>query len=79
MRLNPNKTLVSNNVIQSSIKPDKLFWICNKNTMNDPQQHLLLIYDLSQKFPNSGSLNKALDKFFNRIKDIKKMLRNKKI
>jgi len=76
MRLNPNKTLVSNNIIQSSIKPDKLFWICNKNTMNDLQQHLLLIHDLSQKFPNSGSLIKALDKFFNRIKNIKKVKQN---
>ena len=31
MRLNAQKTLVSNNVIRDSIKPDKIYWIGEKN------------------------------------------------
>jgi RNA-directed DNA polymerase len=70
MRLNVQKTLVSNNVILDSIKPDKIYWIAEKNRSRSVQEHLLLIYNLSDKFPNSGSLIKALGKFYNRIKDL---------
>lgn len=38
----------------------------------NPQEHLLLIHELSQEHHNSGSLTKALNKFYNRIKGIKK-------
>lgn len=68
MRLNAQKTLVSNNVIRDSIKPDKIYWIAEKNRSKSIQEHLLLIHILSDKFPNSGSLSKALVKFYNRIK-----------
>ena len=68
MRLNAQKTLVSNNVIRDSIKPDKVYWIAEKNGSKSIQEHLLLIHNLSDKFPNSGSLSKALGKFHNRIK-----------
>lgn len=71
MRLNAQKTLVSNNVVRDSIKPDKLYWIAGKKGARSLQEHLLIIHELSQKFPNSGSLIKALDKFFNRIQRIK--------
>jgi RNA-directed DNA polymerase len=67
MRLNVQKTLVSNNVIRDSIKPDKIYWIAEKNGSKSIQEHLLLIHNLSDKFPNSGSLSKALGKFYNRI------------
>jgi RNA-directed DNA polymerase len=70
MRLNVQKTLVSNNVILDSIKPDKIYWIAEKNRSRSVQEHLLLIHNLSDKFPNSGSLIKALGKFYNRIKDL---------
>ncbi len=71
LRLNAQKTLASNNVVQDSIKPDKLFWILNKKRTWGLQEHLLLIHELSLKFPNSGSLSKALNKYFNRIKNLK--------
>jgi RNA-directed DNA polymerase len=71
MRLNAQKTLVSNNVIRDSIKPDKLYWIAAKKGASSLQEHLILIHELSIKFPNCGSLNKALNKYFNRIKIIK--------
>lgn len=70
MRLNAQKTLVSNNVIRDSIKPDKIYWIAEKNGSKSIQEHLLLIHNLSDKFPNSGSLSKALGKFYNRIKGL---------
>lgn len=70
MRLNAQKTLVSNNVIRDSIKPDKIYWIAEKNGSKSIQEHLLLIHNLSDKFPNSGSLSKALGKLYNRIKGL---------
>jgi len=70
MRLNAQKTLVSNNVIRDSIKPYKIYWIAEKNGSKSIQEHLLLIHNLSDKFSNSGSLSKALGKFYSRIKDL---------
>jgi hypothetical protein len=70
IRLNAQKTLVSNNVIRDSIKPDKIYWIAEKNGSRSIQEHLLLIHNLSVKFPNSGSLSKALGKFYNRIQGL---------
>lgn len=79
MRLNAQKTLLTNNIIRDSIKPDKLYWITAKNKGRNLQEHLLLIHDLSNKFPNSGSVNKALTKFFNRIKNIKEYKQNTEV
>lgn len=76
MRLNAQKTLVSSNVVRDSIKPDKLYWIATRKGTKNLQEHLLLINDLSNKFPNSGSLTKALTKYFNRIKGIKETNQN---
>lgn len=76
MRLNAQKTMVSNNVIRDSIKPDKLYWNAEKRGAKGLQAHLFLIHQLSEKFPNSGSLRKALDKFFNRIQKIKETKEN---
>lgn len=76
MRLNAQKTVVSNNVVRDSIKPDKLYWITEQKRTRNLQEHLLIIHDLSNKFPNSGSVNKTLTKFFNRIKGIKEYKKN---
>jgi hypothetical protein len=70
MKLNSSKTFLSNNLIKDGIKPDKLYWISNKNYARNIQTQLLIIHKLSENFPNSGSLTKALTKFFNRIKSI---------
>jgi hypothetical protein len=67
MRLNAQKTFVSNNVIRDSIKHDKIFWMAEKNEEKSIPEHLLLIHNLSDKFPNSGSLSKALGQFYERI------------
>lgn len=76
MRLNAQKTLVTNNVVRDSIKADKLYWITVQKRTKSLQEHLLLVHDLSNKFPNTGSLTKALTKFFNRIKGIKEYKQN---
>jgi len=76
MRLNAQKTLVSNNVVRDSIKPDKLYWMAAKKGAKSIQEHLLLIHSLSEKHPNSGSLPKALGKFHSRIDSITKTTQN---
>lgn len=71
LKLNSQKTFDSSDVISNSIKQDKLDWIKSQKKVVSLQGHLLLIHDLSCKHPNSGSLSKALDKFFIRIKKLK--------
>lgn len=79
MRLNAQKTLVSNNVIRHSIKSDKLYWMSAKKGARSIQEHLLLIHKLSEEHPNSGSLTKALNKFYNRIENLEETNQNIKV
>jgi len=72
LKLNPQKTFSSNHVITNSIKQDKLDWLKSQKKIGSTQGHLLLIHDFSCTHPNSGSLEKALDNFYNRIKKTKK-------
>ncbi|MCD8440901.1 RNA-directed DNA polymerase [Tenacibaculum finnmarkense] len=76
LKLNAQKTIVSNDVVTSSIKPDKLFWLESKKGNRSLQEHLLLILSLSKKHPNSGSLTKALSKYYDRIKNLKSTKNN---
>jgi hypothetical protein len=66
-RLNAQKTLATHNVVIDSIKADKLFWITSKNNAKRLQEQLFIIHSLSEKYPNSGSLSKALDRFYKKI------------
>lgn len=79
MRLNEQKTIVSNNIIKSSIKSDKLYWMSARKEAKGIQEHLLIIHKLSELHPNSGSLSKALLKFYNRVKGIKETNQNIKV
>lgn len=79
MRLNAQKTRVSNCVVRDSIKADKLYWMLSKNESTSIQEHLLLIHRLSEEHPNSGSLSKALNKFFDTIKGITETKQNIKV
>lgn len=76
MRLNAQKTIISNNVISNSLKSDKLYWMTTKKGAKNIQEHLLIIHKLSEEHPNSGSLSKALGKFYNRIKGITNTYQN---
>jgi hypothetical protein len=67
MRLNVQKTYITDDIIQGSIKPDKLYMLASNKRGSTLQKTLLLIYSLSNKYPNSGSLIVLLSDFYKRI------------
>lgn len=67
LKLNPQKTFVSNKIIHDVIKPDKLYWNEAKHGERTLQKHLLLIHSLAGKYPNSGTLSTAIAKFMDRL------------
>lgn len=67
LKLKPEKTKVSSDVIQNSLKSDKLAWILRKHRENNFLHQLLIIRDHAAQFPNAGSLVKALDEFDNEL------------
>lgn len=73
LRLNTQKTFVSNNIIRDVIKPDKLYWNEAKHGEKTLQKHLLLIHSLADKHPNTGSVSTALSKFLDRIYPLKNL------
>jgi RNA-directed DNA polymerase len=64
MRLGPSKTLLSANVIEGSLKPDKLAGIelhrLGETTPTTIQKQLLRLHAFGCKFPNSGALRRLL-------------------
>lgn len=75
-KLNTQKTVITQDLISDSIKPDKLYYLTNdyrqlekSDSTYSLQKHLLHIYKLSLEHPNSGSLQKAMSHFFKRICD----------
>lgn len=80
MRLNPSKTLSTGEIIRNgAIKPDKLFWVRQKQEEKYLQKHLLIIHDLASQFPNSGSLARALDDYHKKIEKISEKPKNIKL
>jgi RNA-directed DNA polymerase len=74
LKLNPQKTKASDNVIRSSIKPDKISWMNQqKSKENDLQKYIFMIHEHSVHFPNAGSLLNSLNDY------LKKVLQKKKI
>ena len=71
LKLNPQKTFVSNKIIRDVIKPDKLYWNEAKHGEKTLQKHLLLIHSLAEKYPNSGTLSTAMSKFTDRLYPLK--------
>ena len=73
LQLNTNKTVFSDEIIQSSIKDEKLQWLfrkqsdSNKRSNYELQKQLMIIHDHGRHYPNAGSLMKALDGFYRRI------------
>ncbi|HQT82399.1 MAG: reverse transcriptase [Ferrovum sp. 37-45-19] len=67
LKLNPSKTKASNNIVQASIKSDKLSWMARKKSEKTLQKHLLIIHNHARQFPNSGSLAVALGEYHKRI------------
>lgn len=73
MKLNPYKTDISDDVIKSSIKSDKLYGIISKRGEQSIFDHLILIHSFADKYPNSGTLQKLLIQFLKRIEKSKKL------
>ena len=67
LKLNPLKTDVSGEVIQSSIKDDKIGWLVRRQHDRNLQKRLLIIHDHSLQYPNSGSLQTALERYYRRL------------
>jgi hypothetical protein len=78
LSLNANKTLPSTDLVRSAIKPDKLYWNGQLKYHKSFQKHLLIINELSHRFPNSGSLFIAMKKFLERTSAFKKELNDTK-
>lgn len=64
MRPNSSKTRKSDDVISTAIKTDKLAWLTTSQCLIDYQQILLAIREHSKNHPNSGSLKKQLQIFY---------------
>ena len=72
LSLNPAKTSTSSEVIQSSIKDDKLNWILKRQTDKKLQDHLLIIHQHSMKYSDAGSVEKAMIDYLERINKMDK-------
>ncbi len=66
-KLNASKTIASDNIIKSSIKEDKRYWIENKRIAKNKQKWLIQLYLLSEKFPNSGTLETQMHEYLKYI------------
>ena len=67
MKINPSKIKTSSNLIQDSIKKDKLSWITKKQIDKNLEKHLLIIHNHANGFPNTGSLCVSLNDYYKRI------------
>jgi RNA-directed DNA polymerase len=79
LKLNANKTIETQDLIRGSIKQDKLYWMSHKKDEVSLQHELLLIHELSVKFPNSGSLQKALSQYYDKLQSASVKLSKVKI
>ena len=83
LRMNSQKTKISDSIVTDFIKPDKLFYIYNTPIFNKKgcdfdgiQKHLLYILLFSRQYPNGGQLRTMLSDLDKRI--IKKLKPRKK-
>lgn len=74
-KLNATKTQKTEDIIEGSLKKDKLYRISHLEDLNkfclnkgNFQKQLIRIYDFSKKFPNSGSLQSLLMEYNKNIK-----------
>lgn len=63
LKVNTEKTCLSNDIITDAIKSDKIFFIKNKTSLSSLQKKLLFIRSINQQYPNSGVVVSELSKF----------------
>lgn len=73
LRLNPQKTTASSDTILGSVKSDKLNWISKRNYDSNLQKHMLIIYQHSLRYPNSGSIARAMSDWDKRLSKVKRL------
>lgn len=71
MKLGVSKTFSCRNVVEGSIKPDKLAGIelqdLGKDNAKTIQKQLLRLHSFGQRFPNSGSLRRLMSEFHTNV------------
>lgn len=71
MKLGVSKTVVSSNVVEGSIKQDKLAGIelqdFGKSNAKTLQKQLLRLHSFGRRFPNSGALRRLVSEFHSEI------------
>jgi len=67
LKLHAQKTVNFDNVIQGSVKTDKIDWMMSKRTAPTIQKQLLILHKFSTEHTNSGTLVKELQNIFNKI------------
>lgn len=63
LKLNPNKTTSSCNVVKDSIKKDKVEWLFVESSLKESktlQKQFIILYKFALKHQNSGTLEKVL-------------------
>lgn len=89
-QLNTKKTLLTEDVIENALKPDKLAYIKRfplyrkagkriYTTASSLQQELIYIHQFAKEFPNSGTLKKLLTTFSKRLHIRKKKVNDPEI
>jgi len=75
LRMNTQKTFISDSIVTDAIKQDKLFYIFNTPVFNKKgcdfdgiQKHLLYILMFARKYPNASQLKNMLSDLDGRIK-----------
>lgn len=76
LKLNADKTIASDNIIKSSIKDDKRYWIENKRITENKQRWLIQLHLLSEKYPNSGTLDTQMREFLKSLGKSKRKVQN---
>lgn len=72
-KLNSSKTIISDDIVTSSIKRDKLEWLFRKREATTVQKQLLIIHDHARKYPNAGSLLRALSEIRSMIYGLERL------
>lgn len=76
LRLHSGKTVSSNNIIQSSIKQDKIEWLAINKNVKTIQKQLLIIHQFALQYPNSGTIVKELQLISKKIRKRKEKIKN---
>ncbi len=75
LKLHAGKTTFSNNVIQSSVKQDKLDWLIINKNLKTIQKQLLLNHQFALQHPNSGTIVKELQSISKKIRKRKEKIK----